>query len=185
MGQALLDGRPLGIGHLRQRGVLAALLVDANRTVSVDQLADRVWADRPPERFRSSLYSYLSRLRQALSQAGTTGAHIDKRPGGYRLTVDSSAVDLHRFRDLVAEARAAADDGHAAALYDQALAHWQAEAFAGLDTPWFNALRQALARERHAVDLDRADIALRQGRHGELLAALTTRADAHPLDERL
>ncbi|GGV31435.1 AfsR/SARP family transcriptional regulator [Streptomyces spectabilis] len=183
--EVLLDGRPLGIGHLRQRGVLAALLVDANRTVSVDQLADRVWADRPPQRFRSSLYSYLSRLRKALGQAGTTGAHIDKRPGGYRLTVDPSAVDLHRFRDLVAEARAAADDGHAAVLYDQALAHWQAEAFAGLDTPWFNALREALARERHAVDLDRADIALRQGRYGELLAALTTRADAHPLDERL
>ncbi|MFD9903208.1 BTAD domain-containing putative transcriptional regulator [Streptomyces sp. NPDC059063] len=180
-----VDGHPLAIGHLRQRQVLAALLVDANRTVPVDQLADRVWADRPPQRFRSTLYSYLSRLRQALQQAEGAGARIDKEPGGYRLTVDPAAVDLHRFRDLVAQARAAGDGEAALARYGQALGEWRGEAFAGLDTPWFNALRETLARERLAAELDRNDLALRQGRHGALLAELTATAEAHPLDERL
>ncbi|MET8030623.1 AfsR/SARP family transcriptional regulator [Streptomyces avermitilis] len=180
-----MDGRPLDIGHLRQRCVLAALLVDANRTVSVDQLADRIWGERPPQRFRSTLYSYLSRLRQALSRVEGTGVRISREPGGYQLTVDASAVDLHRFRELVAQARATEDGERATALFDQALGLWRAEAFASLDTPWFSALRETLGRERLAAELDRNDLALRQGRHGELLADLAAGAEAHPLDERL
>ncbi|MFE6165835.1 BTAD domain-containing putative transcriptional regulator [Streptomyces sp. NPDC056486] len=177
--------QPLDIGHMRQRGVLAALLVDANRTVSVDQLADRIWADRPPRRFRSTLYSYLSRLRQALSCLEGAGVRIVKEPGGYQLTVDASAVDLHRFRDLVARARTTEGGEHAVAMFEEALGLWRAEPFATLDTPWFSTLRETLARERLAAELDRTDLALLQGRHGELLADLTPRAEAHPLDERL
>ncbi|MFC8393585.1 BTAD domain-containing putative transcriptional regulator [Streptomyces sp. NPDC057238] len=180
-----VGGRPLDIGHMRQRGVLAALLVDVNRTVSVDQLADRIWADRLPQRFRSTLYSYLSRLRQALSCLEGAGARIVKEPGGYQLTVDASAVDLHRFRDLVARARTTEDGEHAVAMLEEALGLWRAEPFATLDTPWFSTLRETLARERLAAELDRNDLALLQGRHGELLADLTSRAEAHPLDERL
>ncbi|WP_416986231.1 BTAD domain-containing putative transcriptional regulator [Streptomyces sp. T028] len=180
-----VDDRPLDIGHMRQRSVLAALLVDANRTVSVDQLADRVWADRPPQRFRPTLYSYVSRLRQALGRVHGAGARIGEEPGGYQLTVDASAVDLHRFRHLVARARTAEDGERAAALLEEALGLWRAEPFATLDTPWFGALRETLARERLAVELDRNDLALRHGRHGELLAELTARAEACPMDERL
>ncbi|MFE6398215.1 AfsR/SARP family transcriptional regulator [Streptomyces alboflavus] len=179
------DDQPLSIGHMRQRGVLAVLLADANRTVSVDQLADRIWGDRPPRRLQSTLYSYLSRLRRALTRLEKTGVRIDKEPGGYRLTVDPAAVDLHRFRDLVARARATEDREQAVDLLARALGQWQGEAFAGLDTPWFNALRDTLARERLAAELDHNDLALQQGRHGELLAELTARAEAHPLDERL
>ncbi|MEV0253527.1 BTAD domain-containing putative transcriptional regulator [Streptomyces sp. NPDC050732] len=185
-----VDGRQIDVGHLRQRSVLAVLLVEANRTVSVDQLADRVWADRLPRRFRTTLYSYLSRLRQALlgavdAEDDDAGARIVKEPGGYRLTVDASAVDMHRFRSLVARARAAEDGEHALALYEEALGLWRGEPFATLDTPWFGALRENLVRELFAAELDRNDVALSRGRHGELLAELTATAQAHPLDERL
>ena len=82
--QARRNGQVVDIGHARQRCVLVALLVDANHAVSIDQLVDRVWADRAPYRAREVLYSYLSRLRQTL----TTDVQITRRPGGYVLAVD-------------------------------------------------------------------------------------------------
>ncbi|MGO4760369.1 BTAD domain-containing putative transcriptional regulator, partial [Streptomyces sp. 2MCAF27] len=170
------------VGHVRQRSVLAALLVDANRSVSVDQLADRVWGDRPPQRFRTALYSYLSRLRIALSAAGV---EIGKEAGGYVLAAEAAAIDLYRFRELVGEARGAADGVRAEALLEQALGLWRGDAFGAIDTPWFNALRDTLAQERFAAELDRNDAGLRRGRHGERLAGLFTRAGERPLDERL
>ncbi|WP_245703955.1 AfsR/SARP family transcriptional regulator [Streptomyces lushanensis] len=177
-----LDGRPVELGHARQRCVLAALMVDVNRVVSVDQLIDRVWGERSPQRAQASLYSYISRLRQALSPAAD--ADIERRPGGYVLNADTSAVDLHRFRELVERARTV-DDGEAEALFEEALALWHGDAATDQDTPWFNSLREALLRERHAAELDLVDIRLRSGRHTGLPAELTTRVEAHPLDERL
>ncbi|MGW0708115.1 AfsR/SARP family transcriptional regulator [Streptomyces sp. NPDC002643] len=79
-------GKPLDVGHARQRRVLAALLVDAGRVVPSDALVERVWGERAPRRGREALYGYMSRLRQALAPAG---ADIVREHGGYR---DSFAV---------------------------------------------------------------------------------------------
>ena len=54
-----------------------------------------------------------------------------------------------------------------------------------LDTPWVNSVRDALGRERVAAELDRNDLALRRGRHTDLLSDLVTMAESRPLDERL
>ncbi|GGW47213.1 AfsR/SARP family transcriptional regulator [Streptomyces griseoloalbus] len=180
--EARVEGRPANVGHMRQRCVLAALLVDVNRAVPVDALIDRVWGDRAPQRVRETLYGYLSRLRQALKAAPEVA--ISRRPGCYVLEADPLSVDLHLFRDLVARAREA-DDTRAAALMRQALGLWRGDPFATVDVPWFSDLRQALERERLSAELDHVDIRLRIGHHGELLPELTARAGEHPLDERL
>ncbi|GGS81674.1 AfsR/SARP family transcriptional regulator [Streptomyces cinerochromogenes] len=182
--EARVHGVPVDLGPVRQRSVLGALLVDANAPVPTARLVDRVWADRPPRRAHATLYSYVSRLRQALATASSE-AHITRRTGSYVLTVDPSAVDLHRFRDLVARARSAAADDRAEALFAQALALWSGDAFGDLDAPWFNALRASWNRERLAAELDLTDVRLRLGRHTELLVDLPARAERHPLDERL
>src|SRR6185312_7270809 len=171
------------IGHTRQRCVLAALLVDVNRPVPVDQLLDRVWADEPPHRARNALAGYLSRLRSRLESGA--GVAIAREPGGYMLTTDERSVDLHRFRQLAGAARATANPIEAATLFDRALALWRGEPFGSLDTPWVNDVRTALVAERFAAWLDRNDAALRAGRHAELLAEVAAALVAHPLDERL
>ncbi|MFJ9905823.1 BTAD domain-containing putative transcriptional regulator [Streptomyces sp. NPDC101152] len=184
--EARVEGRIVGLGHARQRCVLAVLLVEANRVVSIDQLADRVWSDRLPQRARNTLYGYVSRLRQALAHA--EGAAIVRRSGGYVLDVEAAAVDLHRFHDLALRARTAGQSGReeaAATLFGQALGLWRGDAFAGLDTPWINALRDVVNQQRAAVELDQTDVRLRLGHHAELLANLSARTGAHPLDERL
>lgn len=178
---ALVAGHRIDLGHARQRCVLAVLLVEVNRVVSVDQLIDRVWADRAPYRARNAVLAYLSRLRQRLAGADV---RIARGAAGYALSADPLSVDLHRFRHLVAKARTAGP-GEAVALYGQALDLWLGEPFATVDTPWFDSVRTSLHAERLAVVLDRNDAALRVGRHAELLAELAGMARAHPLDERL
>jgi DNA-binding SARP family transcriptional activator/tetratricopeptide (TPR) repeat protein len=189
--EAIRDGAPVEVGHARQQCVLAALLVDANTLVTADQLVNRVWGEQAPLRARNTLHSYIARLRRALTPAETTSepsadeVRIGRRSGGYRLTVDESAVDVHRFRHLVARAWASEDEQRALALLERALGLWRGEAFATLDTSWISGVRAALDAERLAAELDHTDLQLHCGRHTQLLAGLTTRATERPLDERL
>ncbi|WP_198680765.1 AfsR/SARP family transcriptional regulator [Lentzea terrae] len=174
-----VDGRTVDIGHARQRCVLAALLVDANRLVPVDALVDRVWGEQVPHRARNAVAGYMSRLRQVLP----ADARITGRQGGYVLTVDPLSVDLHRFDHLVARARFEPD--RAAALLTEALGLWRGEPFSTLDTPWLAGVRSGLEARRLAARLDLTDLALDQGRHTELLAELEAAHALSPLDERL
>jgi DNA-binding SARP family transcriptional activator/Flp pilus assembly protein TadD len=180
---ALVDGCPVEIGHARQRCVLVALLMDANCAMPADQLIDRVWADRIPQRARAALQGYLSRLRQVLASA--PDVQIVHRPGGYLLSVDPAALDVHRFQCLIGDAKTCEEPRKAVDLYEQALGLWRGEAFATLDTPWLNSVRASLDATRFAAELDRNDAALAAGRHAALLVGLSEGAAAHPLDERL
>ena len=181
--EARVDGRVLEVGHLRQWCVLAVLLLDANRPVPADELVDRVWGERAPQRARETLYGYLSRLRSALAVAGDV--RISREAAGYLLSVDPDAVDVHRFHRLVASARGTADAGAALELFEQALGLWHGAAFAVLDTPWLNGARTALDLARLGAELARNDLALSRGRHARLLGEMSTAAGAYPLDERL
>ncbi len=178
---ACFDGQLVDLGHQRQRSVLAALLVDANRPVPTEELIDRVWGERLPNRARESVWSYLSRLRGVL--AGTGEASIAKQPTGYVLGVDPAAIDLHRIRGLVAQAHE--NDDHARELLERALDLWQGEVADGVDTPWFTRLREELAAERLVARLDLGDRQLRQNDPKPLLLDLPALAERHPLDERL
>ncbi|MBG6135858.1 AfsR/SARP family transcriptional regulator [Longispora fulva] len=180
--EARSHGQRIDIGHIRQQCVLAVLLVEANHPVPRGTLADRVWGQARPRSVDGSLYSYLSRLRRALQ---VTGVDIERRPGGYVLTADPVTVDMHHFRRLVDEARAAVGDERALHLFDTALRLWRGQAFGNLDTPWLGEVRDTLDRERLAAELDRDDLRLRTGQHSTMLAELHERAVAHPLDERV
>ena len=181
--EARIGGCPIDLGHSRQRCVLGVLLVEAGRPVTVEKIIDRVWGEDAPQRASGALYSYLSRLRRAVADAG--GVEIKRQPSGYLLTADPQTVDLHRFRRLVTLARTAESDRAAVELITEALELWRGEPFAGLDTPWLNSMRETLSGERFAAELDRNDVLLRLGRHGEMLPALAAAVAEHPLDERL
>jgi DNA-binding SARP family transcriptional activator len=181
--QVRIRGRIIDMGHARQRSVLVALLVEANRTVPVGVLLDRVWTDRLPQRARNALSGYVSRIRHLLSS--TDAVRIARLPDGYRLTVHPDSVDLHRFHRLAAQARECLDDGEAVRLFEEALSLWQGGAFGGMDGPWLESVRVSLEAQRFAVELDRNDLALRCGRHEAMQGELSARSAAYPLDERL
>ncbi|HEX4724418.1 MAG TPA: BTAD domain-containing putative transcriptional regulator [Pseudonocardiaceae bacterium] len=181
--EAIHDGQSVDLGHPRQRAVLAALLVQANHPLSADQLVEYTWGENLPQRGRDVLYSYVSRLRTVL--ALIPDVTIIRRSGAYTLSIDPDHVDLHRFQRLVTKARSASDDDAALTLFEQALGLWRGEAFADLDSAWLSSRRDALDGDRYAAELDYTDVALRLGRHTELVTDLTIRTTAHPLDERV
>ncbi|MFK4270272.1 AfsR/SARP family transcriptional regulator [Streptomyces milbemycinicus] len=181
---AYVDGKALDLGHAQQRSVLAVLLAESRRTVSADQLVDRIWGEGTPQRAKGTLYSYLSRLRGVLAVAEDE-CRIARRPGGYALLAAPDSVDLHRFRALVEQARAVGEASVAAPLFDQALREWRGDFGASCDTPWFGSVREGLRQERLAALLDRYETLLLLGRHGELLAELFTLVEEQPLNERL
>lgn len=93
--EARVGDERLDLGHPVRQCVLAALLVDAGRVATPDQLVERVWGDRLPYRAKHNLYTYISRLRRVVA--------IDRRQGGCALDVQLDSVDLYRFRELAAK----------------------------------------------------------------------------------
>lgn len=175
-----IRGELADIGTPRQRCVLAVLLMEPNSVVTVSALVDRVWGDSPPASVRNTLYAHIARLRRAFGP----DMEIIRRSGGYRLNLDKSAVDVHRFRQLVARARASSDE-EAAELYAYALELWQGTPLADITGSWAEQTRAALVNEWAAAVLDRNTIELRRGRHAALLPELHALLADRPLDERL
>ncbi|WP_327392229.1 tetratricopeptide repeat protein [Streptomyces sp. NBC_01186] len=180
--EAWQDDSLLALGHTRQRLVLGALLLDADKVVATDTLVERVWGDRVPLRGRETLYGYMSRLRRAL--AGTETAPM-REPGGYRMAVDGGAVDALRFRSLAGQARAASGADEAALLWEKAAGLWRGPAFAGADTPWFNTQRAQLEAELLSARIDLVEARLASGRHERVLTECAARAAERPLDEQV
>ena len=60
------DSGPIRMASRAQRLLLAVLLVEANRVVSADRLADELWADDVPSDPAGALRTQISRLRKVL-----------------------------------------------------------------------------------------------------------------------
>jgi DNA-binding SARP family transcriptional activator/tetratricopeptide (TPR) repeat protein len=178
------QGHEILIRGARLRSLLAVLLVDVNRPVPAEQVIDRVWGEgRTPERSANALQTQITLLRRVLTPVD--GLTITWQSGGYRLAVDEDAIDLHRFRALVAKARLAGEDDQAATLLDEALRLWRGEPCAGLDGAWFTSVRAVLGRELYTARSEFVDIELRRGHHRAVLAAVSDWAHEQPLDEGL
>lgn len=160
-------GNVVALGSAKVRCVLAVLLRVPGAPVSREALVDRVWGDRVPG--TSVRYKYVGRLRAALEPHGVG---LVSRDGGYLLAARAEQVDMHRFRNAVAQGRAALTDGSLGAacrFIVDGLAQWRGPAVAGLTGPWAELFRDQLERERRdarvllarcLLDLDRVEEAL-------------------------
>ncbi|WP_341720420.1 AfsR/SARP family transcriptional regulator [Micromonospora sp. FIMYZ51] len=175
--------RLLTLGAARQRAVLAVLLLSANRTVSVESLADRIWGHERPASARRTIRTYISRIRQILPEPV-----LQTNSTGYLLRIPPAALDLHRFEQGTAYARArlATDPAAAATALRAALALWRGPALADLGPAMIRDTEGPRLRElRLAAIEDRIDAELRLGHHARLIGELLSLAAHHPLRERL
>ncbi|MGW6020999.1 BTAD domain-containing putative transcriptional regulator [Streptomyces sp. NPDC055099] len=96
-------GEPQPVQSAKGRALLAALLLEPGRVVSVDALKDALWGGAPPASAHASLQNHVTRLRRLLDDPGRLRAV----PPGYRLRVADGELDVRVFEQLVARARAA------------------------------------------------------------------------------
>jgi DNA-binding SARP family transcriptional activator len=169
--------RVVPLGGARRRAVLALLLLDANRVVSVERLVDGVWGDSPPASALASLQNHLGRLRQQL------GERLVTRSPGYELRVGDGELDLDRFVRLVDEARGA-EPAVAAERLAEALALWRGPPLADLAAEPAGQAAAHLEELRLAALEDRIDADLALGRHGPLVAELEALVAREPYRER-
>jgi DNA-binding SARP family transcriptional activator len=133
------DGsRRLKLGAPMQRALLGQLLLTAGRSVSVEEIADRLWPTHSPRRPRSAVQLLVLRVRRALAEFGCDGL-IESVPGGYRACTREHVLDAHRFLDLVRQADDAAARGDAGAersLLADALGLWRGGVLGEPATGW-------------------------------------------------
>ena len=174
------QGREIALAGVKQRGVLAILLLHAGEVVAVDRLIDELWGQRAPATAAKTIQVYVSNLRKALGRD-----LVITRAPGYLIEVDGDDFDLRQFETLVTEARTAPPQ-LAARLLREGLGLWRGpplaeftyDSFAQPEIKRLGELRMEALEQR--VD---ADLAL--GRHAELVAELERLVSAEPLRERL
>src|SRR6266498_1878010 len=66
--EARCAGRPLRLGSIKHRMLLAKLLLHANQVISTDELIDTVWGEQPPPTVRQSLQNHVAALRRMVDQ---------------------------------------------------------------------------------------------------------------------
>ena len=169
------------LGGLKQRAVLALLLLEAPKAVSTDRLIDSLWAEQPPRTASTSLQNFISQLRKTL------GADVlVTKPPGYALAITPDQVDLTRFRHLIATARATTEPVQRATMMREALDLWRGAPLADFEfEPFAQSEIARLKEERLAVIEERIDADLEAGRHAEIVGEVEALVDRHPTRERL
>jgi len=170
-----------------QRTLLAVLLLDAGRVVSLEDIAETLWGPARPPSATVTIRNYVKRLRQALGEAGRD--RISFRRHGYLISVGEDELDVSRFANLLASARAAARVGswdQAAVKAREALTLWRGEPLADIESDALAVReRPRLAELRLQAVETRIEAELRLGRHDEVLAETERLAADHPLREHL
>ncbi|MGF6883263.1 DNA-binding SARP family transcriptional activator/tetratricopeptide (TPR) repeat protein [Nocardia sp. GAS34] len=170
----------LELGPPQRRAVLAALLLHAGRTATVEQLVDAVWGDEPTASAVGALRNHVALLRRV-----GPAELLTSTAGGYRLRAPLGAVDVELAYEHLAAAEAHARDPEAARCeLSAALRLWTGTPLSGVPGPFaagqrgrFIELRLAVLEKRLA-----ADMAL--GRHLEILPELSELVAEYPHRER-
>ncbi|MGF0313067.1 AfsR/SARP family transcriptional regulator [Rhodococcus sp. IEGM1428] len=175
------------LGGLKQRAVLAVLLVEAGSVVEFDRLIDLVWDRRPPAKALASLRAYVANLRRVLG--ADDGARLVTTSWGYRLDLGGDRLDLREFEMLAARGRDAFGRGRFAEAdgqFGRALALWRGPAFVEFGDLGFAVDERVHLDEVRAVVLESAfEARLHLGRHETVIAEIERALRVSPLREHL
>ncbi|MFD0889587.1 BTAD domain-containing putative transcriptional regulator, partial [Streptosporangium algeriense] len=180
----------LDLGGLRQRAVLARLLVARGQVVPVDSLLYDLWDDDAAKGAQSGLQVYISRLRRVLEPGRPRGGPnrlLVTVASGYALRVAPDQVDALRFEAMVraaGEQLEGDDPASARSRLEKALGLWRGTPYSDFaDQPWAEAEVNRLAELRLVARERHADSSLRLGLPSEAVPDLEALTAEHPLRE--
>ncbi|MBV8178896.1 MAG: FHA domain-containing protein [Mycobacterium sp.] len=188
--QLSADGTPVPLGAPKQRAVLAMLVLNRNRAVSVDSLINAVWDESPVPAARTSIHSYVSNLRRLLGSAGYDPSKVlASVPPGYALSVADDDCDLGRFitaKNAGVHAAAAGQFEDASSFLAAALAEWRGPVLDDLrEFAFVDTFATALTEVKVATQIGLAEAEIACGRTDLVIPRLELLSAEHPFREPL
>jgi DNA-binding SARP family transcriptional activator len=171
------EAGPIPLAGPKQRATLAILLLNANRVVSVERLADDLYSGAAPVTAVTQVQRQISELRKALGSASV----IETRSPGYVIRLSAGQLDLDHFQLSAEEAGRALARGEARSAADilrEALGLWRGAPLADLA---YESFAQTSINRLEELRL----AALEQKIDAELAGELEQLVAEHPLQERL
>jgi SARP family transcriptional regulator, regulator of embCAB operon len=188
--QMTVNGSPMSLGTPKQRAVLAMLVINRNRPVSIDSLITAAWEQWPPAEARASLHSYVSNLRRLLNKAGVDPrAVLVSAPPGYRLNIAETACDIGRFiteKNAGVHAAAVGRFKAASQHLKDALAEWRGPVLDDLRNFQFvDVLAAALVEDKVLAHTALAEAEIACGRAYAVIGELEALTAEYPYREPL
>lgn len=180
-----VDGEPVALSNPSRR-LLFVLLVDANRLVATDRMADALWGENLPKTARNSVSRFVTDLRKAL---GAFAERIETAAGGYRVVVLDGELDEQRAE------RALDDTSRALASGDlpnrATVERLRAAQHTAADRPnpivdevhGYEAVGRLHVELRVGLTEALGEVLLRQGAYGRLITLMEQAVDQHPYHE--
>lgn len=174
-----------------QRKLLALLLTNLNRPVSLDRAAEVLYGSTQPGNPARALRFHVSRLRGALEPdvpATQRTGIVRTTPNGYQLEVNPHSIDAHRFVTLANHARTvfASEPREAATVAADAFALWSGDPLAEFEYDDFaQPLRTELAERKLALEEIQIEALLALGDNEGAVALLRPLTGRHPYRESL
>ncbi|MBB5850805.1 BTAD domain-containing putative transcriptional regulator [Amycolatopsis umgeniensis] len=166
--QCRIGARPLKLAGARQERILAALLLGADRVVSVSRLVDVVWDEEPPATATRQIRNLTTALKRALVAAGAEEDVLTAEGPGFVLR--PRAFDLRSFEEHVSRGE-----------FREALECWHGPALSGVDSIALRGEADELDERRLSVVERCLDEDIAAGE--DSVAELTALVAEHPLRE--
>ncbi|MFE6611311.1 BTAD domain-containing putative transcriptional regulator [Amycolatopsis sp. NPDC057786] len=166
--QCRSGARALKLAGSRQERILAALLLGADRVVSVSRLVDVVWDEDPPATATRQIRNLTTALKRALVAEGAPDDVLTAEGPGFVLR--PRAFDLRTFEGHVSRGE-----------FREALACWHGPALSGVDSMALRGEAEELDERRLSVVERCLDEEISAGE--DTVAELTALVAEHPLRE--
>ena len=178
------------LGTPKQRAVLAMLVINRNRPVSIESLLGAAWEEWPPAGARASVHSYVSNLRRLIAGGGVDARTVlVSAAPGYRLNARETDCDIGRFVNEKSDGMQAASAGNferASRRFAAALAEWRGPVLEDLrDFHFVDAYATALTEDKIRVHTARVEAEIACGRGYAVISELEGLIVDHPYQEPL